>query len=64
VHATCNAHHLRELRFLEERYQQSWATDLAQLLFEAQQALADARQAGQVALAAPQLATFERRYYV
>jgi transposase len=62
VHATCNAHHLRELRFLEERYQQTWASDLAQLLCEAQQAVADARQAGQVALAAPLLATFERRY--
>jgi transposase len=62
VHATCNAHHLRELRFLEERYQQTWAADLAQLLREAQQAVADARQAGQVMLAAPQLAKFERRY--
>ena len=62
VHATCNAHHLRELRFLEERYQQTWATDLAQLLCEAQQAVAAARQTGQVTLATPQLATFERRY--
>ena len=62
THATCNAHHLRELRFLEERYQQTWAADLAQLLCEAQQAVADARQAGQVTLAAPHLATFERRY--
>jgi len=62
VHATCNAHHLRELRFLEERYQQTWAADLAQLLREAHQAVADARQAGQVTLAAPLLAQFERRY--
>jgi transposase len=62
VHATCNAHHLRELRFLEERYQQTWASDLAQLLCAAHQAVKDARQAGQVALAAPQLAEFERRF--
>jgi transposase len=62
LHATCNAHHLRELLFLEERYQQTWATDLARLLGEMQQAVADAVQAGQTTLAAPALAEFERRY--
>jgi transposase len=62
LHATCNAHHLRELRFLAERYQQTWATDLAQLLCQVNQAVADAKQAARVTLTPAQLAEFERRY--
>lgn len=62
MHATCNAHHLRELRFLEERYQQTWAKDLTRLLCEIQQAVSDAVQARQPTLAASAFAEFERRY--
>jgi len=39
-HALCNIHHLRELTFLEEQYQQAWAKDLKDLL-RAMQAAAD-----------------------
>jgi transposase len=61
-HATCNAHHLRELRFIHERYQQPWAAELATLLVQIKQAVESAQQSGLARLTAEQLVDFERSY--
>jgi transposase len=61
-HAACHAHHLRELRFIQERYQQPWAEGLTQLLLEIKQTVEEAKAAGQTTLPPPQIVDFERRY--
>lgn len=61
-HATCNAHHLRNLTFIDERYQQPWAKQLATLLLEIKQTVEQAQQAGLTRLTADQLTTFAQRY--
>lgn len=63
-HATCNAHHLRNLIFIQDRYQQSWATELIQLLLEIKHAVETAQDANHPALDPQQTVEFERRYGV
>jgi transposase len=61
-HALCNVHHLRELTFLEEEYQQAWAADLKALLREMKTACDQARSHGQPHLAPDVRADFLQRY--
>src|SRR5262249_14327637 len=45
-HALCNAHHLRELTFVDDELHQAWAGKLKHLLCETRTAIAQARPAG------------------
>jgi transposase len=60
-HAYCNAHHLRELQFVTDQYQQPWAEQMAQLLLDIK---AEVAQTALVAEALPpeRITHFEQRY--
>ena len=61
-HSLCNAHHLRELIFMAERYEQIWASQMIALLVEMNEAVKSAKALEMTALEISQLDTFERQY--
>ena len=61
-HGLCNAHHLRELEFVQEQYEQDWADGLSKLLGKIKKAVEVAKQQGQLALDQAQIVDFESRY--
>jgi transposase len=62
AHALCNAHHLRELTYLEEEQQLAWAGRMKQLLSEIKQRVERAKERGEERLSQRAIADYERRY--
>lgn len=60
-HIFCNAHHLRELQFILDQYQQPWAAQMYNLLVEMKTAVDHAPPADH-ALPQDQLDDFDQRY--
>lgn len=62
AHFRCNAHHLRELQFILERYAQAWAYQMSLLLVTILGQVNAAQAQGQTALDPKQRQAFEARY--
>jgi transposase len=61
-HFLCNAHHLRELQFLVERYQQAWAYQMIVLLVTSLTLVQAAQADGKSVLDSEQLGALTARY--
>jgi len=62
LHVLCNAHHLRELTFVEEQYQQPWAKKMKECLLGIKSAVGDAISLGEATLTPAQIVGFEHYY--
>jgi transposase len=62
AHGLCNAHHLRELTFVEEQFHQDWAAQMKELLLDAKASVEQAKRLGLGVLSETEIADIERRY--
>jgi transposase len=60
-HAFCNAHHLRELQFITDQYEQPWADEMAELLCDIQREVDESAEDTH-SLSSDQLAHFDAEY--
>jgi len=61
-HALCNAHHLRELVFIDEHLKEPWALKMKKLLLEIKDTVEEARVKGKKRLSDEVLQRFRNRY--
>ncbi len=61
-HFLCNAHHLRELQFILERYEQVWAFQMSLLLVTIHNQVEATKGEGHSVLSPEQLEAFDARY--
>jgi transposase len=62
IHLLCNAHHLRELIYAAEQYEQLWPTQLIQCLLDIKKAVEEAQNEGLLNLSEEQLKQFNQQY--
>ena len=62
AHGLCNAHHLRELTFVFDKYHQRWASSMIELLLEIRGAVQRALRRGQRRFSTRTCARHEKRY--
>jgi transposase len=61
-HGLCNAHHLRELTYHTEQYEQSWCEDFETLLLKIKKTVDDCKTNGKSKLSAGRIKSFEGEY--
>jgi transposase len=62
LHGLCNAHHLRELIFVEEELKQAWAKDMIGCLIKIKDKIQDAKDQGKANLSQWQETYYTNRY--
>lgn len=61
-HALCNAHHLRELVFIDEQLKETWAGKMKRILLSIKEDVAAAKESGKKSLRAKLLKKYRRVY--